>query len=132
MFGSSQQRDRPEGTTAMIRIVLPAAIAIAAIAAAAQAQTAGAVSYTPVAHQTVRFHDLDLSSPAGARRLAFRIRVAARELCGAPNTAIAQTGMAFDPCVKQAVEDAAARLDNPSVTAALGLTPTAGGVYAGR
>ena len=118
----------------MIRIILPAALAIAAVAGAAQAQTAGPFAYGPdtANHQTVRFHDLDVSTPAGAQRLAFRLRVAARELCGGKYTAIAQTGMAFDPCVRQTVEDAAARLGNPLVTAALGLTPTAGGVYAGR
>jgi UrcA family protein len=129
MFGSSQQRDQPEGTTAVIRIILPAALAIATIASAAQAQSTGPVSYTPAAHQTVRFGDLDTSTGDGAQRLAFRIRLSAQALCGGANPTV-RNGMGFDACVKSAVEQSAKRLNQPMVTAALGLSPTRN-AYAG-
>ncbi len=115
----------------MNRFVLTAAFAIAAIAGAAQAQTAGPFVYGSDSsnRQVVKYSDLDLSSPAGAQRMAFRIRVTARQLCG--DSPITRTGMGFDACVKSTVEVAAARLDQPMVTAALGLAPDSS-AYAGR
>ncbi|HVN00146.1 MAG TPA: UrcA family protein [Caulobacteraceae bacterium] len=103
----------------MIRTVLPAALALAAICGAAQAQTDVAPYYPVVTvSQTVRFHDLDTSTSAGAERLAFRIRTAARSLCGGDNPAV-RSGLGFEVCVRNSVEHAAMRLDNPMVSAAL-------------
>src|SRR5271154_4745187 len=103
----------------MIRSILPAALAIAAIAGAAQAQSAGPFSYGAdnSSRQLVRYSDLDLSTPAGAQRMAFRMKVTARDLCG--DSPITRIGTGFDACVKSAVEEAAIRLNQPMVTAAL-------------
>jgi UrcA family protein len=115
----------------MNRLVLPAALALVTIAGAAQAQSAGPFAYGSDSsnHQMVHYGDLDSSTSVGAQRLAFRIRVAARQLCG--DSPITRTGMGFDACVKGTVEEAAVRLNKPMVTAALGLAPS-GSDYAGR
>jgi UrcA family protein len=115
----------------MIRLVLPTALAIAAIAGAAQAQAAGPFAYGSDSsnHQIVHYGDLDTSTSVGSQRLAFRIRVAARQLCG--DSPITRIGRGFDTCVKSTVEVAAARLNQPMVTAALGLARS-GSDYAGR
>jgi UrcA family protein len=114
----------------MIRIVLPAALVIAAIAADAQAQSAQAFYSPSVVSQTVRYRDLDTSTAEGAHRPAFRIRTAARSVCGGDN-AVFRMGLAFDHCVQQAIERAADSLDNPLVSQALNL-PTSGSQYAHR
>ena len=111
----------------MTRTVLPVALALAAICGAAQAQPA---SYPPgVVAQTVRFGDLDPSTASGAKHLAFRIRVAARSVCGGEIPVI-RSSTGFQVCVNDSIERAAAKLDNPMVTAALHV-PTAA-AYAGR
>lgn len=114
----------------MIRLVLSAALALATIAGAAHAQVVSPLVETSPVSRTVRYGDLDSSSSAGAQRLAFRIRTAARSVCGGDNP-IVRTGMGFDDCVNRSIERAAAKLDNPMVDAALDL-PSHAPAYARR
>jgi UrcA family protein len=110
-------------------LALAAALGCAVLSSAADAQIIGPSAYgSEAAHQTVRFGDLDLTTDAGAKRLAFRIRVAAQTVC---DGAIANVrfGTGFDGCVKTAIQQAAAQLKNPMLDAQLGLTPD-GAVYA--
>jgi len=110
-------------------LALAAALSCAALSSAAHAQIIGPSAYgsEPV-HQVVRFGDLDLKTNAGAKRLAFRIRVAAQSVC---DGAIANVrfGTGFDGCVKTAIVQAAAKVNSPMLDAELGLSWD-GAVYA--
>ncbi len=112
----------------MNRFTLTAAFALAAIAGAAQAAGPFAYGSDSSDRQLVRYSDLDLSSHAD-QRMAFRISVTARDLCG--DSPITRIGRGFDACVKSTIEVAAAPANQPMVTAALGLGPDVS-AYAGR
>ena len=68
--------------------------------------------------QTVSFADLDLSKPAGAQTLYKCIKAAARRVCGPVDrytfVTPAQTSR---QCYEQAIADAVAQVDRPSLTA---------------
>lgn len=113
----------------MNRLVFAATLALTAMGGIAHARPALPFD-APEPSQTVRYDDLDTSSPTGARRLAFRIRVAARVVCGG-NDPVIVTGVGFDDCVNHSVARAAAQLGNPLVDAALRLPPD-GLAYAHR
>ena len=55
------------------------------------------------AMRTVNFADLDLSHGAGVAALYARIRTAAREVCGQPDTRQLQAYMSSRRCTEQAV-----------------------------
>jgi UrcA family protein len=113
----------------MHRFIPPAALAIAMFGGVVHAQTAGPSYQAPVPAQLVRFGDLDTSTSVGAQRLAFRLRVAARSVCGGDSPAV-RSGDGFQACVRTALEQAAVRINRPMVTEALNLTPTS--LFAGR
>lgn len=73
----------------------------------------------PAAEQqsiTVKYHDLDLSTLAGARTLYGRITAAARNVCGYEGRSF--TDQAFwNGCYRGAVTDAVAKVDSPLLTA---------------
>jgi UrcA family protein len=70
----------------------------------------------------VAYQDAELRSPAGAARLAFRIRTAARQACGGDNLLVT-TGFRFLRCQHRAIDQALATLDAPLVADALGRAP---------
>ena len=115
----------------MFRPVLFAALALATVSVAAKAQTPSSPFDNALAAQTVRFGDLDTSSSAGAKRLAFRIRGAARAVCGGNDLPVIVMSQGFDNCVHGAIERAATKVDNPMVDAALHL-PNLRSAYAHR
>ncbi len=67
---------------------------------------------------TVRYHDLNLASPEGARVLYGRITVAARKICG-PNFAQFYPGVRskWKDCYKATVDDAVKQVNAPALTA---------------
>jgi UrcA family protein len=77
--------------------------------------------------RTVRLSDLDLTSVAGAKRLANRIKATARDVCEG-DSALARTTPDFHQCVEDTIARAAAKLDAPLVNAALGLSRKPGQV----
>jgi len=90
-----------------------------AIGGAAIGGTALASEPTTAAttHQTVtypvRYSDLDVSTPQGAKTLYLRIRYAAETLCESAATWGKKEGEA---CVQKAVNDAVARVNAPLLT----------------
>ena len=62
--------------------------------------------------RTVRVSDLDITSAAGARRLANRIKAAARDVCEG-DSALARTTPDFHQCVEDTIARAAAELGAP-------------------
>lgn len=67
---------------------------------------------------TVRFYDLNLEQPAGVAALYWRIKFAAREVCGDPKPpGSAVISAAWRDCVSQSIDRAVAALDRPTVTA---------------
>jgi len=68
--------------------------------------------------QSVTYADLDLSKPAGIQTLYKRIKSAARHVCGPVDQYTFVTPAAsFRACFDQAVADAVAKIDRPSLTA---------------
>jgi UrcA family protein len=76
-------------------------------AAAATANSSVSVSYP------VRFSDLDVSTLKGAKTLYLRIRYAAETLCESAVTWGKKEG---ETCVRNAIDDAVARVDVPMLT----------------
>jgi UrcA family protein len=64
----------------------------------------------------VSVKDLDLTSHAGAVTAYWRIRNAARSVCGPVDTALAEEKAAWDRCVDQAIGSAVAKLGNAELT----------------
>lgn len=83
--------------------------------------TTGAGAYEPAhsgAQVSVRYDDLNLSNPAGAKALLKRLERAAERLCGhRPDLRFIDRRRIFRQCVEPAVADAVERLDAPLVTA---------------
>ena len=101
--------------------VLPMIVAVAAIGCAAGSHAASS-SHPAYASETVsvrvKLADLDLASSAGAAAGLRRIHNAAKEICG-PDESFGgfEMGRVYRACVKDSVDRAVARLDNPIVAA---------------
>ena len=66
----------------------------------------------------VSYADLDLSKSAGAQTLYKRIKKAARRVCGpVDNYTFLTPAKTFRQCYEQAIADAVAQVDRPSLTA---------------
>jgi UrcA family protein len=94
----------------MSRIVLAGAIAAAVV-------LAGTAHAQPSVGEAVRIKvtNADLYTPAGAQKLAWRIRLAASTVCGR------DLPVAFDQCRHVAMQHAIAGVDAPLLAQALGL-----------
>lgn len=70
--------------------------------------------------KTVRFGDLDVSTPAGADALLSRIRTASRTVCshGYRGRMSLHERRDFDRCVNEAVQEGVQSANSPLVTAA--------------
>jgi UrcA family protein len=105
----------------MLKSLLPAlaGAGLAALATApgsARAQTAAPTVQS--ASVRISYADLNLSNPAGARKMMGRIHHAARAICGEPDSNNDLAGWAQQrACVEITVSDALRSLDNPTVTA---------------
>lgn len=70
-----------------------------------------------VRKMTVKFADLNVSSPQGAAQLYVRIRGAAKSVC-APPTYWATLGTSeMDACVRKAIADAVTKVNQPALYA---------------
>ena len=115
----------------MIRTALfSAALAIATFAGAAVTHAQPADAYgAQLVSASVRTDDLNPATSAGAQRLAFRIRIAAQSVCGGELRNV-RTGAGFDACVRDTLAATASKLNDPMVSAALGVSATS--AYARR
>lgn len=67
--------------------------------------------------QAVGYHTADLASPAGAARVYHRIQAAAERVCSPAPTGLPSVQTAHRECVRQAVVNAVADIDNPQLSA---------------
>lgn len=67
----------------------------------------------------VRFADLNVDNPQGARSLYARIQTAAVKVCGGPASSFWYPGMqqAYKACYKSAIDTAVAKVNRPMLTA---------------
>ena len=101
---------------------LAATLTVAAALAAAAPAFAGAQAIWGGDEKvtvTVHYSDADLRNPAGAMRLAERIRLAARRVCGGDDPVVA-VGVRFPACQHRAIDRALATIDAPLLADALG------------
>jgi UrcA family protein len=93
-------------------------LARAGIAAALALSTCLIANYAaaeaPTKSVTVSFADLDLSKTAGAQTLYKRIKGAARRVCGTKDR---YTQESWRKCIEDAIANAVAQVDRPSLTA---------------
>ena len=67
--------------------------------------------------QTVKFGDLDIAHPQGAAALYQRIRAAAQNVCSPLDGSNLSAKTHLETCVKKAVADAVATVDEPALFA---------------
>ena len=67
--------------------------------------------------KTVRFADLDIQTPEGAKVLYHRIRVAAQEVCGTSISGDPILNQAMHGCVEKAIDNAVKKVNAPYLTA---------------
>ena len=79
------------------------------------AATAGAEESLP--SKTVRFSDLDISHPAGAKALYARIRAAARDVCALSMAGDPVLRVGASACVDTAIDNAVRKVNAPELTA---------------
>ena len=76
--------------------------------------TAGAQESPP--SKTVRYSDLDISNPEGAKALYHRIRAAARDVCELSTAGDPVLRTAVQACVDTAIDNAVRKVDAPALT----------------
>ncbi len=86
-----------------------AALLIGLVGISMATDTAPAVVHS----KTVRYADLDLTKPAGAKVLYGRIRVAAREVCGFGDWPLPVN---YQGCVDGAIDNAVTKVNSPALT----------------
>ena len=102
----------------LLHLARPALLAFAS-AAALYAAPALAQTDEAAPAMTVRYGDLDLNAPAGARAMLQRIDVAAADVCGGmPDIRDPGRLAAFDRCRTAAAHRAVSEVDAPLVSAA--------------
>ncbi len=103
-------------------LVAVAAVGAAAIAMPAVADPFSGPGDVVQVSRVVRYNVADLHDVKGARRLAFRIKIAAADVCGGDDVIVRWYDDDFIPCREQAIDRALATLGAPMVSAALGRT----------
>jgi UrcA family protein len=71
----------------------------------------------PVRSETVKFHDVNVGTPAGVQVLYQRIRSAANSVCSVDGERDLARTMSSATCTKEAVAGAIKQLDLPALTA---------------
>src|SRR6185312_14564404 len=82
--------------------------ALGALTSSAQAED--------VPSKTVKFQDLDISKPAGAKTLYGRIRAAARDVCDASTSGDPIMKPAMHACMETAIDNAVRKVNAPALT----------------
>ena len=70
---------------------------------------------TSVLQEKVKYADLDVSRPAGAAALYFRISIAADDVCRDREHGDLSSKLNFNRCVHQAIANAVAEVDQPAL-----------------
>jgi UrcA family protein len=70
-----------------------------------------------VPSKTVKFADLNIATPDGAKALYNRIRVAAREVCGKSAGGDPILSQATSGCINEAIDNAVKKVNAPYLTA---------------
>jgi UrcA family protein len=100
---------------------MPISAAVAAIACALSAPIVDGARADPGRTETrsikVRYDDLDLTKEAGIQRLYLRLKLAARQVCGSPDTRQPADVRDRRRCVDQALGTAVTELGNARLTA---------------
>src|SRR5690349_15162458 len=89
-------------------------VAIVSAVASGFAGISSADSGSGVRQVTVKFADLNVSTPQGAVALYARIRAAAKSVCG-PELSSPPFNTAFDACVRKSVADAVTKVNQPEL-----------------
>jgi len=97
-------------------LTLSAALALAAPSNAGNPTIAGDDQRNVI---TLKYAEADLQTIRGAKALAFRLRVAAADVCGGENPLV-RTGNQFAKCREAAIDQAIATLNAPLLADALG------------
>jgi UrcA family protein len=105
------------GSHPMTHITKPAALAAAVILAFAGQASGASAQTVETVKVAVRTGDLDLASPAGARRMLSRIRLAAAWACEDQTHSPLMRVVGYQQCVRQASERAVTELGSPAVAA---------------
>jgi UrcA family protein len=104
--------------TIKIGNALCTSIAIISLGWMSVGQAAEQAAPSPLATQTVRFEDLNLSHASGAERLYHRIAAAAQQVCsGNENPVAVADKVRVQVCIEQSIQRAIASVDNPGLTA---------------
>ncbi len=101
-------------TSSRIRGFVAAALLGAAAVGFATVSAAG--DSTSPRSVTVKYADLNLSTPEGAASLYRRIVWAAREVCAGPDDTLASRGVS-QACAQKAIADAVAKVGHPELIA---------------
>jgi UrcA family protein len=102
----------------MTRFLTAPVLWLAAAATLSCAAPVLAQTSDPVPSVSVRYGDLNIGSPAGARSLLRRIEAAANMACGgAPDIRELDQWASFEACRGSAVARAVAAVDSPTLTA---------------
>jgi UrcA family protein len=110
--------DGDKGDRAVTRLYATAVLCLAAAATLPSAAPVRAQTSDTVPSVTVRYGDLDIGSPAGARVLLTRIQAAADTACGrAPDIRRLDRWAYFEACRRSAVTRAVAQVGSPMLTA---------------
>jgi UrcA family protein len=80
-----------------------------------QLALAGAPQDPPT--MTVRYADLDLTKPAGAKALYVRVTQAARDVCSPLDGRDVARASRYKACVQKSTSDAVTKIDRPQLTA---------------
>jgi UrcA family protein len=86
-------------------------------AAAALCALSSSVQAEDVPSKTVKFQDLDITKPAGAKTLYGRIRAAARDVCDASTSGDPILKPAMHACMETAIDNAVRKVNAPALTA---------------
>jgi UrcA family protein len=116
-FGDLERQIEEEMTMNTIRTKLYATVCVLFGSAAVGAPWTSAQASEPTPpSETVKFSDLDINTPAGAKVLYRRIRTAADEVC-APTYRDPVMREAIPECVATAIDNAVKKVNAPYLTA---------------
>jgi UrcA family protein len=97
------------------RPLLGLTLAVSGLLAAGAAFAADQADGTQTRQLTIRYHDVDMSTPDGAMALYGRISRAARLVCGERGRSLAEQSD-WQRCEQAAIAGAVQRIDNPLLT----------------
>jgi UrcA family protein len=75
-----------------------------------------AIADTEIVSKTVKFGDLDINGPEGAKKLYKRIKVAAESLCSPVDGRLLTQHQVFTRCVRGSVQRAVVQVQSPALT----------------